>query len=421
MSGNLGCAGRSVMLFAVALLAAPNTCAQGQFRILHNFGAGADGAGLWSPVVMDKHGNLYGSSTGGGAYGEGTVYQLRPSSALPGGWTESILHSFSPQSGDGWADFGGVTVDASGNLYGGTIDGGANGRGVVLGLTPGNGGWRETILYNFCSLPNCADGAGPSDHPILDPQGNLYGTAGVVFQMSPAADGWTESVLYTFCTEQPPCVDGWEPGGSLVRDAAGNLYGTTFSGGYFDGVCQAYGCGVVYEVTQVRPGVWRQRVLYAFEAGGDGWAPAGALTIHDGALYGGTNYGGGSDCGDNRGCGTIFEVAQGPGGEAREAVLYSFGDGANGLSPIGPLVFDRSGNIYGVTAYGGGPCECGVLFRLIQGAGGAWQYTVLHTFSGADGSQPSGGLVIDSKGNVYGAAVEGGKFGGGVVFEYSPQ
>jgi uncharacterized repeat protein (TIGR03803 family) len=235
MLEKLGNFGKFSLFLALAHLVSPCVHAQGQFKILHNFGSGTDGAGLYNVPAIDKHGNLYGTTTGGGEYGKGIVYEIRPNPALSGEWTGSTLHSFPMGTGDGWAAFGGVTIDNSGNLYGTTWDGGANGAGVAFELAPSNDGWSETILYNFCSLPDCADGGGVSYQPIIGPAGSLYGAAGVLYQLAPALNDWTETVLYTFCGEQGPCPGGYAPDGALVRDTFGDLYGVTASGGYYQG------------------------------------------------------------------------------------------------------------------------------------------------------------------------------------------
>jgi uncharacterized repeat protein (TIGR03803 family) len=419
MLEKLGDFGKFSLFLALALLVSPCVHAQEQFKILHNFGSGIDGAGLWSPVVTDRRGNLYGTTTGGGEYEQGIVYQLRLNPALSGEWTEAILHNFPSMLGDGWADFGGVTVDSLGNLYGTTWQGGANSDGVAFELASGSDGWAETILHDFCSLPNCADGGGQSARPLIDPAGNLFDTGDeVLYELSPSPNGWIDTGLYTFCAELPPCSDGWLPDGALVRDRFGNIYGVTSLGGYYTGYCQQTGCGVVYELAQIQPGVWQESVLYAFEGGDDGNEPAGALTLHAGALYGVTEDGGGSGC--DAGCGTVFELVRTPNGATKETVLYRFGNGVNGSVPIGPVVFDRAGNIYGVTGSGGNSCACGVLYELTPGTNGTWQYTVLHAFDSYDGVEPTAGLTIDGSGNIYGTTVLGGKFGGGVVFEYVP-
>jgi uncharacterized repeat protein (TIGR03803 family) len=166
--------------------------------------------------------------------------------------TETVLYSFCSQSScaDGSYPEAGLIMDGAGNLYGTTNSGGTSGTGVVFKLAPDG---TETVLYNFCSQSNCADGSYPSAGLIMDGAGNLYGTtngggtsgtgvvAGVVFKLAP--DG-TEIVLYSFCS-QSSCADGSYPEAGLIMDGAGNLYGTTLSGGSTSGTGQ----GVVFMVT----------------------------------------------------------------------------------------------------------------------------------------------------------------------------
>jgi uncharacterized repeat protein (TIGR03803 family) len=168
------------------------------------------------------------------------VFKLAP------GGTETVLYSFKGGS-DGAFPAAGLLADSSGNLYGTASQAGGSGNGVVFKLAPGGG--TETVLYSFCSLPSCSDGSTPFAGLIADTSGNLYGTTtsggasgnGVVFKLAPG--GGTETVLYSFCS-LPSCSDGAIPfNGSLIADSSGNLYGTTLRGG------GAARVGVVFELT----------------------------------------------------------------------------------------------------------------------------------------------------------------------------
>jgi uncharacterized repeat protein (TIGR03803 family) len=204
-----------------------------------------DGAYPAGNAVFDAAGNLYGATELGGDFNAGTVFELSPS---PGGtWTYTVLYSFTGKA-DGYDPSSSVIFDAAGNLYGTTIEGGAFGDGTVFELSPNpDGTWTETVLYSF---QGGLDGSFPSSSTLtFDKAGNLYGEAfgggndrcpggcGVVFELSPTGGGsWTESVPGWFNG-----TDGWSPWQSLVFDADGNLYGTTQDGG-------AYGDGVVFEL-----------------------------------------------------------------------------------------------------------------------------------------------------------------------------
>jgi uncharacterized repeat protein (TIGR03803 family) len=395
-----------LMVSSLLLSCICNGQGQPQFKLLHSFGGPGDGDAPSSGVVFDSMGNLYGTTSVGGAYGYGAVYELSPQK--DGMWAETILHSFpDPQSTeDGSKPSGGVTIDPQDNLYGTTTLGGANSRGTIFQLTPSADGWQETILYNFCSLPGCKDGGTPVSAPVLDPFGNLYGDATeTLYELTPGAAGWTESVLYTFCA-QPQCPDGQFPG-PIIRDRFGNLYGPTQEGGTGQ-------CGVVFILMPPAAGhqEWVEHALHDFYR--DGCAPTG-LTLHDEALYGTADVGGqGNEC-DGGGCGTVFELtSNGKRVRPHETILHSFSDFADGQYPEGAPVFDRAGNTYGVASFGGAPCGCGLVFKL-QATGNAWQFEILHEFTGPDGDQPLAGLTIDKAGNLYGTTNGGST--GGVVFE----
>jgi len=375
------------------------------FKVLHAFGGPGDGVAPYSGVIFDRYGNLYGETLSGGntscPYGCGLVYQLTPEKGV--GWVETILYQFTGGN-DGYEPNGGLAMDAAGNLYGVAQSGGAYNTGTAFELSPDNGSWREATLYNFCSLPHCADGGVPFHGPILDPQGNLYGTAGdVAYELSLSPSGWTETVLYAFCS-QPNCTDGSDPQG-LIRDTAGNLYGAAQSGGSADG-------GVIFTLRPKPGGGWTYHVLYDFTTDG---APD-AIDLHDGALYGNTV---GCEVSE---CGTIFDLTA-SGRKIQANLLYTFTNSANGATPQGNLAFDSAGNLYGATGDGGSGCGvgCGVVFELTPGTGGTWQYQLIHDFDGYDGQLPQYG-VIEHGGHLFGTTLGGGApYYVGVVFEITPQ
>jgi uncharacterized repeat protein (TIGR03803 family) len=324
----------------------------------------------------------------------------------------------------------GLTVDASGNIWGISPFGGAYGYGDVFELTQNaTGEWTETVLYSFT---NGSDGGIPNDDdgPLIDSEGNLYGMTsqgglpnggGTVFKLEHSSSGWRESVLWKFTCGN----DGCAPDASLVSDSAGNLYGTTFEGGY-DGI----GSGTVFELSPDGSGNWKETTLYRFSGGRDGGDPQSALVFdQSGNLYGTTSFGGYSNncVGDIYGCGVIFELTQGAGGDWNEQVLYAFRGGRDGARPSGKLVFDASGAIYGVTSLCG-DFSCnpyaytgfGTVFRLAPptSTGGQWCLSRLHAFTGgSDGAHPSVGLIVDKAGVVFGTAPGGGK---GQCYSYPP-
>jgi uncharacterized repeat protein (TIGR03803 family) len=314
--------------------------AGGAETVLHAFaGQPADGAWPGAGVIVDKAGNLYGTTTQGGANNAGTVFEISA------GGTETVLYSFSGGS-DGGNPVAGVVADKDGNLYGATSQGGADNAGTIFEVAPDG---TETILYSFTGG---ADGAAPLDAPIIDKAGNFIGTTslggtnnqGTVFEF--AASG-TESVLYSFTGK----LDGGYPLAGVIADKAGNLYGTTEAGGK----------GHTGTVFMLAPD-GTESVLHAFSRkNDDGEYPwAGLIMNKAGNLYGTTTAGG------KYNAGAVFEVT--PSGT--ETVPYSFGGGSDGATPSGALVMDKAGNLYGTTQMGGAgaacPNGCGTIFKIAK-------------------------------------------------------
>jgi uncharacterized repeat protein (TIGR03803 family) len=228
------------------------------------------------------------------------------------------------------------------------------------------------------------------------------------------AQGQTYQVIHAFTGGE----DGGNPATGLTIDAAGNLYGTATGGG-------VYNHGVVFKLKRTSAG-WVLNPLYSFAAGNDGAGPEGRVSLaKDGTLYGTTNWGGGNGCVANLGCGTVFHLTPAPSAPKsvlapwNETVLYRFAGGNDGASPEGDLTFDQSGNIYGTTLHGGGSNDRGTVYELIQ-AGGGWTETVLYSGDvSSDGGTPSGGVIFDKAGNLYGVSTDGGPAFWGTVYELS--
>jgi uncharacterized repeat protein (TIGR03803 family) len=407
---------------------------RGHFSVLYSFTGGADGGVPAGRLVRDSSGNLYGTTAFGGTSNQGVVFKLDPAGM------ESVVYSFTGGA-DGAMPQGNLVRDSAGNLYGTAYSGGAYGFGVVFkvdargneaalysftgtgldGGDPASGVIRDptgsfygatsssvfkldtrddlAVLHTFLAGTG---GTGPLSGLVLDSVGNLYGTAagggtpnfanGVVYKLDPTG---AETVLYSF----PVAPDGSTPNPGLVHDSAGNLYGTTARGGSYD-------AGSVFRIDASG----HEAVLYSFTGGTDGANPAAGL-VRDptGNFYGTTSSGGGS------GLGVVFKLDA----HGNETVLHSFG-GPDGANPAARLAFDSAGNLYGTTVSGGvnGPMGFpgGVVFKLDKGG----NLKVLHAFSGADGLNPFGGVVLDPEGNVYGTTVSGGVAGSGVVFKINP-
>jgi uncharacterized repeat protein (TIGR03803 family) len=337
-----------------------------------------------------------------------------------GGWTERVLHLFNDNGKDGWEPEAGLVVDAAGSLYGTTYFGGANNAGMVFKLTPNQGGgWSERILYSFSN-----DGTGdPGAGLIFDPAGNLYGTTnasynggcvGTVFELRPTGGGrWAEKTLHTFGGNG---TGGCGPLGNLVFDASGNLYGTTEFGG-------TYGYGIVFELVPKPSGAWTESILHVFKNDGtDGKFPlSGVIFDAAGNLYGTTWQGGsGTNCGQGvTGCGTVYELSPIAGGGWTETVLHTFNNnGRDGWAPEG-LIFGAAGTLYGTTGDGGK--GAGTVFELTPDLSGEWTETLLFSFgNGVYGGFPLGNVILDAAGNLYGTTDWGGTYGAGTVFEITP-
>lgn len=322
------------VMLAGALMATPSH--KPQIHVLHNFKGGSDGKFPGFAVALDAAGNLYGTTEVGGngcsfPGGCGTIFELSPNGK--GEWKESILHSFH-DSADGGFPEGGLVFDKAGNFYG-TADDGADNHGVVFEMSPdGEGGWNESILYNF---QGGADGGAPFQTLAIDAENNLYGVTdsgggggcqigcGVVFEVSPSGNNeWTESVLYEFTGDYPYPL-------GVVLDGSGNLYGTTVNGG-------DNGYGTAFELSPNGSG-WNETVIYTFLPNIVGDFPAGPPVLDNaGNLYGGDDS-------------TAYELSKN-GTTWNGTILHGFRGGEDGSDPNSPLVFDAQGNLYGTTDRG---------------------------------------------------------------------
>jgi uncharacterized repeat protein (TIGR03803 family) len=432
-------AGGTLAMLCVLLPAFCLTSWAASEKVLYAF-HGTDGCGPNS-VIVGPEGALFGTTVTAGTstcsdVQSGAVFQL--TRGLDGKWSETVLHLFTGI--DGSSPNGPLIADKAGNLYGTTAYGGPNGCsglgcGVAFELERGSGGkWTFSILHLF--FQQIGDGAQPYAGMIFDSKGNLYGTTGhggntsacaggcgVVFELSPDGKGnWTETVLYSF-----DATDGSNPLAALTFDSSGNLYGTTEWGG-------VYGGGTVFKLSQ-RDGQWSEDILHSFnEATGDGDEPAFGLTFdRSGNLYGATPFGGSKI---EQFWGTAFKLTPAGGGKWKETILHRFDRAKFGGGYVrSGLVLDEHGNFYGTAAWGGkydcalgGGLGCGVVFKLTY-QDGNWTESVLHSFgNGSDGIFPLGGIVFDSSGNLFGVTADGGYTGGeecmedgcGVVFEITP-
>ena len=411
----------AILMAAVAVFSFGSSVAGAQEKVLYSFSfnkisPGTDGASPSGSLVFDKAGNLFGATLSGGTGDAGGVFELSPKAG--GGWTEKMLTD-STGKVLGAGSKGSLIFDASGNLYG-------TGSGGVFELSPATGGlWKEQMLYTFAGE---TDVNAPNPGLIFDKEGNLYGTSlsggeyfayGTVFELSPkTGGGWTEKILHSFDNN---FVDGYRPLSSLVFDAKGNLYGTTSYGG-------ANGMGTVFELTPETSGLWTEKILFNQQSAPyTGSTPYADLIFDaDGNLYS-TAYAGGAGGQDQ--FGTVFELSLQTSGAWTEQTLHNFTDDAtDGGEPASGLIFDAKGNLYSTTFHGG-PFYTqntantdGTIFELLPQSSGGWAEDVLHIFGSVanDGILPSGGVISDTKGNLYGVTSGGGTYGYGTVYEYTP-
>jgi uncharacterized repeat protein (TIGR03803 family) len=326
--------------------------------------------------------------------------------------TVNVIYNFAG-GGDGeYADTD-LETDSAGNIYGTTVLGGDFGGGTVFRLSPTPTGWVHTVLYSFTGG---ADGGEPYKGVSLDREGNLYGTAvtggsgsceggcGVAYKLTNSGGTWTQTVIHAFTGG----ADGSGPGARLTVDRSGNVYGMAPTGG-------AYGLGTIYKIHQEHNGAWNLKVIHAFTGGADGaTGSAGRMILRRGHLYGAATTGGAY------GSGVVFELTPRGVGEWHFRAIYSFRGQPDGSFPYGAVLFDRWGNIYGTTYYGGAN-NIGAVYELSPfGLSAEWEERVIYSFQGGtDGNSPISNLVFDRAGNLYGTTSEGG-LGSGTIFKLSP-
>ncbi len=357
-------------------------------RVLDKFASTTYKGNFPSPLTPDGAGNYYGTTTAGGL-GYGTLYELSPNSK--GGWTQTVLHKFKGYLDGAYPEFTPLVFDKHGDLYGITGEGGANEFGVAYRFHRTAHGWVEKVLHNFGN-----GDAYPFNNVIVDQAGNLYGTDNVyhdgggitegVYEISPSGSGWLYKIIYDLGV---PAANGG--GGGLVMDSSGNIFGLSSgfikpaivfelertSGGWnpvvlftfktitiyplgapvLDRMGNIYGTtqgggtpkqGTVYKLKPSKSGRWTIVTLYAFKGGADGGFPYAGITFDgSGNIYGTT-------FGDASNSGTVFELTA---GSHSEKVLWTF-DGKDGSEPMAPVVLDGAGNLFGTTSSGGGDKQC---------------------------------------------------------------
>jgi len=417
---------RAAALVLLGTILAMVSAATGQtFRVLHNFTGGVDGATPQAGLITDNGTHLYGT-TSVGASGFGTAFRLTKTGS---NFIFNPLYTFTG-GGDGGSPMAALTIGPDGALYGTAAYGGNvnlcgepfwTGCGVVFELRPPAtpppnffSPWTESVLYAF----SFTDGALPFSEVIFDSSGNMFGTTwgggsvqrrlppgsgedcdyhcGVAYRLTKNGSTWQQTALYLF-TE----YEGSNPMAGLVWDhQQTHLYGANSYTG-------PAGYGTIFELTPSASG-FDESTVHSFDQN-DGGPVYSTLVIDSaGTLYGGNP---GNNFLQYVYDGTAFSITT----QGVLTELYSFSP-ADG--PYGGLTLDASGNLYGTTQIGGANNH-GSVFKLTRNGGG-WSYTTLHDFTGSDGSDPTGKVLLDANGNLYGTASRGGANGFGTVWEITP-
>jgi hypothetical protein len=384
--------------------------------IVHNF----TGTRYWpsGPLIQNSGGVLFGT-TQFATSGLGAVYKVGT------GGTVTALYTFSDKS-HGGVPTSGVIEDSSGSLYGtneyyGLYTGSDQCCGTVFKLTSSGSGYSIATLHKF----NGSDGSEPISGLTMDASGDLFGVStfggkgdcnqvegptgcGTVYELTPSGSGYSFSILHKFDSGGS---DGFWPYGTLTIDSSGDLYGTTSSGGGYSGCSGAGGCGAVFKLTPGTSG-YTESIIYSFEGGSsDGANPQAGLALNssNGNLFGTTAGGGETACSSGyyiaTGCGTIFKLSP-SGSSYTESILHKFdaptGDGSTIVRKLPSALTLSGGQLYGTTQYGGD----GVVFQTGPESGTT---TTIYAFSGPpDGERPSGAVLAPSSSTLYGVTAWGG-------------
>lgn len=374
-----------ILLWSAAVFALSSGADAGsRLKVIYNFAGGSgDGANPIGPLLIDGHGNLYGTTFAGGSASDGTVFKISRRGQ------ESVLHVFTGTAGDGTQPLGGVIADKSGNLIGTASAGGTNGLGIVFAIAR-NG--VETVLHTFQGICCGSDGSFPYTALLADKRGNMYGTTfkggnssdlGTVFRITPAGN---ETLIHAFSG----ATDGGEPASALVRGKNHVFYGTASVGG-------SQNLGVAFRMTADGT----ETVLHNFGSGTDGQTASGWIAVDDqDNMYGTTESGGGS-----ANAGIVYKIDK----DGTESILHAF-NGADGSGPISVTLVGH--DLYGMTGFGGANND-GTIFKIAPNGA----LTTLHSFSGTDGRDPTCPLVPGGDGNLYGTTIGGGTHSNGVVFK----
>ncbi len=380
------------LLLASSLVLVQSTHAQ-SFSVIHNFTGGTDGANPLNGLLFGAGGVMYGTTSAGGAYNNGTVFRIGPTGVF------STLYAFRGGA-DGSSPQSALIQDATGLLYGTTAGGGAYGGGTVFRIAS----TTKTTLHSFGSG---SDGSVPLGGLAFDSAGDLYGTTsaggangnGTVFTLTRHGLLYSASVLYSFGSG----TDGAVPYAGVTLDSAGDVLGTTSAGG-------TGGYGTIFELNKQQS--WAESIVYNFQNQDDGGVPyAGLIADGHGNFYGAATEGG------SQGGGSIFELTPAGSGWNFTAIQSLAGWGISGT--FRNLLLSSSGNLY-ATTHCDGEYDAGTVYELVPGVGGTWTYTQLYTFTGGTDGLYSFSNLVTFGNRFYGTTNQGGAYGYGDVFAVFP-
>ena len=418
-----------------------------QFTTLFSFN-GSNGEGPQTGLIADANGNLFGTTYQGGANGDGTVFEIKNTGTVAAPVYASgptTLVTFNGSNGKN--SYGRLTADANGDLFGTTYSGGAFGSGTLFEIR--NTGTLATPTYANAPTTlvdfNGSNGANPYAGLIADAKGDLFGTTsagganndGTVFEIKNA--GTVDAPIYASAPTTLVTFNGSNGASSfaeLTVDVNGNLFGTTSVGGAnYNPLHPSGWSGTVFEIKNAGTAdapiyVSAPTTLVSF-GGPNGAQPWAGLTADaNGDLFG-TTYEGGADFNGttfNDGFGTVFEIKNtgtvaAPVYASAPATVASFTGYPNGENPTDTLTVDANGDLFGTTSFGGAT-NSGTVFEIKNtGTLAAPIYattpTTLVSFGGPSGEQPSAGLTVDANGDLFGTTDNGGTNGDGTVFEIS--
>jgi uncharacterized repeat protein (TIGR03803 family) len=402
----------SGLVLAILSLAAWSVASTGAasaqvLTTLTNFN-NANGQSPYGGLIIDANGDLFGTTLAGGTSNTGTVFEVANSASGYSSTPTSLVNLVGYINGE--EPLGGLIADANGDLFGTTYAGGAFDGGTVFEIVKTTSGYSSTpiTLVNFNG--NGAIGPYPHGDLIADANGDLFGTTiyggtygdGMVFEVVKTTSGYASTPTTLVSFNS---TNGANPHCGLMADANGDLFGTTQNGG-------ASGDGTVFEIVKTTSGYASTPTTLVNLTYSSGANPyAGLIADANGDLFG-TTFDAGAF-----GAGTVFEIVKTTSGYASTpTVLVNF-NVTDGQGPQSPLIADAIGDFFGTTEYGGASGD-GTVFKIVKTTSGyASTPITLVSFNGTNGEGPRGVLLADANGDLFGTTEYGGLYSDGTLFE----